>query len=90
MALCVREFSAEGACLDILIRAAWDWALVLLHPLSCTHSWLLNMSEEQTKHLVIIGCSHAGLGLIDKLRGKLPQGWKVTVVEPNTHFHWQM
>lgn len=42
------------------------------------------------RSLVIIGASHAGLMLIEKVKVKLPPGWKVVVIEPNSHFHWQM
>lgn len=44
--------------------------------------------DQQT--LVIIGASHAGLVLIEKIKVKLPPGWRVVVIEPNSHFHWQM
>ncbi|MFP5309670.1 MAG: NAD(P)/FAD-dependent oxidoreductase [Actinomycetes bacterium] len=41
------------------------------------------------RHLVVLGAGTAGATLVNKLQRRLPDGWRITVVDPSVHHHYQ-
>jgi len=60
----------------------------LTKPLKAFYHRLIYKAVADPRNVVVIGASFAGYFLAEQLANSLPTGWRVIVIERNSHFHF--